>query len=135
MEELNQHFHQTDILKAGLAIVAGVLLGYERESKDKSAGLKTITIITVGFTKLQRKRRQFLDRGGDHQRYRFSQGRRYLQRGLHNPWVNYSGDNLGVSGDRDVDWIWGILHRRCILNHDHAYRSYHATGWKTHHTE
>ncbi len=48
MEKLNQHFHQTDILKAGLAIVAGVLLGYERESKDKSAGLKTITIITVG---------------------------------------------------------------------------------------
>src|SRR5690606_5241927 len=48
MEDLNQHFQQTDIWKAGMAIIAGVLLGYERESKDKSAGLKTITIITVG---------------------------------------------------------------------------------------
>ncbi|WP_353183853.1 MgtC/SapB family protein [Parapedobacter lycopersici] len=48
MEELNQHFQQTDIWKAATSIVAGVILGYERESKDKSAGLKTITIITVG---------------------------------------------------------------------------------------
>ncbi|GGH01992.1 magnesium transporter [Parapedobacter pyrenivorans] len=48
MEEINQHFQQSDILKAVSALVAGILLGYERESKDKSAGLKTITIITVG---------------------------------------------------------------------------------------
>lgn len=48
MEELNLYFNSTDIWKALMAIAAGIILGYERELKDKSAGLKTITIITLG---------------------------------------------------------------------------------------
>lgn len=48
MEDLNQHFQNSDVIKALIALLAGILLGYERESKDKSAGLKTISIITVG---------------------------------------------------------------------------------------
>lgn len=48
MENLNQFFSQDDIIKAILALITGIILGYERESKDKSAGLKTITLISVG---------------------------------------------------------------------------------------
>ena len=48
MEEFNHYFQESDIWKALAALLAGLLLGYERESKDKSAGLKTISIITVG---------------------------------------------------------------------------------------
>lgn len=48
MENLNEFFSQDDIVKAVLALVSGIILGYERESKDKSAGLKTITLISVG---------------------------------------------------------------------------------------
>ncbi len=42
------HFEMTDVYKALFAIIAGLILGYEREMKDKSAGLKTITIICLG---------------------------------------------------------------------------------------
>lgn len=48
MDTFNQFFEYGDILKAFLALFSGVILGYERESKDKSAGLKTITLISVG---------------------------------------------------------------------------------------
>lgn len=37
-----------DMYKALLAIAAGIILGLEREMKDKVAGLKTITIICLG---------------------------------------------------------------------------------------
>lgn len=37
-----------DVYKALLATVAGVILGMERELKDKAAGLKTITVICLG---------------------------------------------------------------------------------------
>ena len=37
-----------DLYKALLALAAGIILGLERELKDKSAGLKTISIITLG---------------------------------------------------------------------------------------
>ncbi len=48
METINEFFQQSDIWKALFALAAGLVLGFEREMKDKSAGLKTITIITVG---------------------------------------------------------------------------------------
>lgn len=41
-------FDFLDLHKALLALAAGVILGLERELKDKSAGLKTITVITLG---------------------------------------------------------------------------------------
>lgn len=37
-----------DIYKGLLALAAGIILGLERELKDKAAGLKTITVITLG---------------------------------------------------------------------------------------
>lgn len=39
-----------DLYKAIAATIAGVILGIERELKDKAAGLKTITLITLGST-------------------------------------------------------------------------------------
>jgi putative Mg2+ transporter-C (MgtC) family protein len=41
-------FENEDILKAGFALAAGIILGLEREIKDKAAGIKTITIICLG---------------------------------------------------------------------------------------
>ncbi len=43
-----EHWENLDLYKAGAAIVAGLVLGLERELKDKSAGIKTITIICLG---------------------------------------------------------------------------------------
>lgn len=48
MEDFNQYFHYSDIWKALFAMCSGLILGYEREMKDKSAGIKTISIISVG---------------------------------------------------------------------------------------
>lgn len=42
------HWEILDVYKALLAIAAGIILGLEREMKDKVAGLKTITIICLG---------------------------------------------------------------------------------------
>lgn len=47
---MSEHFELLDIYKALISMVAGLILGYEREMKDKSAGLKTITIICLGST-------------------------------------------------------------------------------------
>lgn len=47
---MSEHFELLDIYKAIIAIVAGLILGFEREMKDKSAGLKTITVICLGST-------------------------------------------------------------------------------------
>lgn len=44
------HWEILDLYKALLAVAAGVILGLERELKDKVAGLKTITIICLGAT-------------------------------------------------------------------------------------
>ncbi|SDC17228.1 MgtC/SapB family protein [Niabella drilacis] len=41
-------FEITDLYKALLALLAGVILGLERELKDKAAGLKTISVICLG---------------------------------------------------------------------------------------
>lgn len=48
MEDINQFFHFSDVIKAIFALISGAILGYERELKDKSAGLKTISIISLG---------------------------------------------------------------------------------------
>ncbi len=42
------HWEILDVYKALLAVAAGIILGLERELKDKVAGLKTITIICLG---------------------------------------------------------------------------------------
>lgn len=42
------HWEILDVYKALLAVAAGIILGLEREMKDKVAGLKTITIICLG---------------------------------------------------------------------------------------
>lgn len=39
-----------DLLKVGFSLLAGVILGVEREWKDKAAGFKTIAIICLGST-------------------------------------------------------------------------------------
>lgn len=43
-------FLPEDLLKLGLAILVGGLIGAEREFRDKSAGLRTIIFITIGAT-------------------------------------------------------------------------------------
>lgn len=45
---MTDHWELLDVYKALLAIAAGIILGLERELKDKAAGLKTITIICLG---------------------------------------------------------------------------------------
>ena len=47
---MQEHFEVLDIYKAIISLIAGLILGFEREMKDKSAGLKTITIICLGST-------------------------------------------------------------------------------------
>lgn len=39
-----------DVVKAVISLVCGFILGLERELKDKAAGLRTITIISLGST-------------------------------------------------------------------------------------
>lgn len=47
---MTDHWELMDVFKALLAVMAGIILGLEREMKDKAAGLKTITIICLGAT-------------------------------------------------------------------------------------
>ncbi len=47
---MQDHWEIFDVYKAVLSIAAGLILGLERELKDKAAGLKTITIICLGAT-------------------------------------------------------------------------------------
>lgn len=47
---ISEHFELLDVYKAVASLTAGLILGFERELKDKSAGLKTITIICLGST-------------------------------------------------------------------------------------
>lgn len=49
-QNINPSFHFDDILKAALSLLAGCILGYEREVKNNSAGLKTIALICLGST-------------------------------------------------------------------------------------
>lgn len=55
---MTDYLELIDLYKALLALLAGVILGLERELKDKAAGLKTITIICLGsalFTIISQK--------------------------------------------------------------------------------
>ena len=55
---LHNTFDLIDLYKALFALAAGIILGLERELKDKAAGLKTITVICLGsclFTILSAK--------------------------------------------------------------------------------
>ena len=45
---MDDHWELVDLLKAVLALAGGIILGLERELKDKSAGLKTISVICLG---------------------------------------------------------------------------------------
>jgi putative Mg2+ transporter-C (MgtC) family protein len=47
---MHDHWEMMDVYKALISIAAGLILGLERELKDKAAGLKTITIICLGAT-------------------------------------------------------------------------------------
>jgi putative Mg2+ transporter-C (MgtC) family protein len=47
---MTDHWEMMDVYKALMSTAAGLILGLERELKDKAAGLKTITIISLGAT-------------------------------------------------------------------------------------
>jgi putative Mg2+ transporter-C (MgtC) family protein len=47
---MQDHWEILDVYKALLSLGAGIILGLEREWKDKAAGLKTISIICLGAT-------------------------------------------------------------------------------------
>jgi putative Mg2+ transporter-C (MgtC) family protein len=47
---MTDHWEFIDVVKTLFSLVAGMLLGLERELKDKAAGLKTISIICLGAT-------------------------------------------------------------------------------------
>lgn len=48
--DLLQSVFADSTIKLGVALVCGILLGMEREAKEKPAGLRTIILITVGAT-------------------------------------------------------------------------------------
>lgn len=50
LEFLYNQWESLDLLKAICALIAGMILGFERELKDKAAGLRTITLICLGCT-------------------------------------------------------------------------------------
>lgn len=50
METVELAWEWEDLIKVSYALIAGIILGMEREWKDKSAGFKTISIICLGST-------------------------------------------------------------------------------------
>lgn len=50
MDTIDWNWDSMDVFKAILSLSLGVILGLEREMKDKAAGLRTITIISLGST-------------------------------------------------------------------------------------
>lgn len=50
MDIIDWNWDSMDMFKAILSLALGVILGLEREMKDKAAGLRTITIISLGST-------------------------------------------------------------------------------------
>lgn len=50
MEAIDWNWDNIDVFKALFSLTLGVILGLEREMKDKAAGLRTITIISLGST-------------------------------------------------------------------------------------
>lgn len=49
-DTIDWNWDTIDVFKALLSLILGLLLGLERELKDKVAGLRTITIISLGST-------------------------------------------------------------------------------------
>lgn len=49
-DTIDWNWDTLDVFKALLSLILGLLLGLERELKDKAAGLRTITIISLGST-------------------------------------------------------------------------------------
>lgn len=49
-ETIDWNWDKWDLFKALLSLICGFILGLEREMKDKAAGLRTITIISIGST-------------------------------------------------------------------------------------
>jgi putative Mg2+ transporter-C (MgtC) family protein len=47
---MTDHWETIDLIKTLFSLVAGMMLGLERELKDKSAGLKTMSVICLGAT-------------------------------------------------------------------------------------
>lgn len=47
---VNDHWEILDLIKAVCSLIVGMILGAERELKDKAAGLRTITLICLGST-------------------------------------------------------------------------------------
>ncbi|UUV21650.1 MgtC/SapB family protein [Flavobacterium sp. CBA20B-1] len=47
---ITDYWQLSDLLKASFSLLVGMLLGAERELKDKAAGLRTITLICLGST-------------------------------------------------------------------------------------
>lgn len=41
-------FLETDLIRVGISIVIGVIIGFEREYHNKSAGLRTFTLVSFG---------------------------------------------------------------------------------------
>ena len=50
MDIIDWNWDSMDVFKAILSLALGIILGLEREMKDKAAGLRTITIISLGST-------------------------------------------------------------------------------------
>lgn len=99
---MGDHWEILDVLKAVLALAAGVILGMEREMKDKSAGLKTITVICLGSTLFAII--SYKVGGADHESTRIAS---YIVSG-----VGFLGagvifkDQVGVSGLTTAGIIW-----------------------------
>ncbi|PZR24644.1 MAG: magnesium transporter MgtC [Citrobacter freundii] len=99
---MTDHWEIYDVYKALLALAAGIILGMERELKDKSAGLKTISVICLGsalFAVISAK-----VGGADHETTRIAS---YIVSG-----VGFLGagvifkDQVGVSGLTTAGIIW-----------------------------
>ncbi len=50
MDAIDWNWDSIDVFKALFSLALGIILGLEREMKDKAAGLRTITIISLGST-------------------------------------------------------------------------------------
>jgi putative Mg2+ transporter-C (MgtC) family protein len=47
---IDYQIYSDDLLKVGLAVICGSIIGFEREYKNKSAGLRTMILICLGAT-------------------------------------------------------------------------------------
>lgn len=57
----NKLFHLEDIVKVLMSLVAGFILGYEREVQNNTAGMKTISLICIGSTMFTIMSQNFTD--------------------------------------------------------------------------